>query len=97
MRIYPYPVLNGDVTLRILGVSLDGNKVVPEFIDEDRQTIGISAIGNTRWETLSFSVRVDGPVSELSIAEGPWAEVTAVATANCKRSNTRVTIALVPE
>lgn len=97
MRIYPYPVLNGDVTLRIGGVALDGNNVVPEFVDQERQTIGISSIGNTRWETLSFNVRVDGPVSELSIADGPWINVTAVVTANCKRSNTRVSVRLEPE
>src|SRR4051794_3556601 len=97
MRIYPYPVLNGDVTLRIGGVMLDGNNVVPDFVDQDRQTIGVSTIGNSRWETLSFNVRVDGPVSELSISDGPWTNVTAVVTANCKRSNTRVSIPLEPE
>ena len=97
MRIYPYPVLNGDVTLRIGGVALDGNTVMLEFVDQERRTIGISAIGNTRWETLAFTVRVDGPVSEVSIADGPWTNVTAVVTANCKRSNTRVTVALEAE
>jgi hypothetical protein len=36
-------------------------------------------------------------VSELSIADGPWTNVTAVVMANCKRSNTRVSIALEAE
>jgi len=92
MRIYPYPVLNGDVTLRIGGVALDSNTVVPEFVDQERRTIGISSIGNTRWGTLTFGVRVDGPVSELAIPDGPWTNVTAVVTANCGRSNTRVSV-----
>ena len=92
MRIYPYPVLNGDVTLRIGGVALDSNTVIPEFVDQERRTIGISSIGNTRWKTLSFTVRVDGPVSELAIPDGPWTDVTAVVTANCGRSNTRVPV-----
>src|SRR5262245_37113521 len=97
MRIYPYPVLNGDVTLRIGSVALDGNNIVPGFVDPDRRTIGIRAIGNSRWETLSFDVRVDGPVSELSIPGAPWTSVTAVVTANCKRSNTRVAVPLAAE
>lgn len=94
VRIYPYTTLNGDVTLRIGGVTLDGNSVVPDFIDQERRTIGISAIGNSRWETLSFTVCVDGPVSELSITDGPWTNVDAVVVANCPRSNTRVSVPL---
>lgn len=96
MRIYPYSVLNGDVKLRIEKVALDGNSVIPAFIDEERRVIGIKAIGSTQWETLSFQVRVEGPSSELS-GGSQWANVRAVATANCGRSNTRVTIPLQPK
>ncbi|MHC6214328.1 hypothetical protein [Rhodococcus ruber] len=92
MRLYPYPTLNGDVMLRIKPVALDGNSVIPDFIDQERRSIGISAIGSTRWKTLSFTVRVEGPLSELSIADGHWTNVTAVVTANCKRSNMRVSL-----
>ena len=97
MRIYPYQVLNGDVKLRIGGVALDGSSVLPAFVDPDRRTIGIKTISNTRWETLSFTFVVDGPASELSIAGGIWTNVTAIVTANCPLSNTRVSVPISAE
>jgi hypothetical protein len=96
MRIYPYDVLNGDVKLKIAEVALDGNPIIPAFIDEERRTIGIREIGSTQWESLSFRVRVEGPSSELSLAS-QWTNVAVLVKANCKRSNTRVVIAAKPD
>jgi hypothetical protein len=96
MRIYPYGVLNGDVKLRIEKVALDGNPVIPQFIDDERRIIGIKQIGSTQWGTLSFRIFVDGPSSELS-ATTQWTNVEAVVSANCGPSNTRVAIPLQPK
>lgn len=95
-RIYPYQPLNGDVKLSIKKTALDGNPVIPGFIDDERRIIGIKNIESSQWATLSFEISLEGPGSELS-ASTQWTNVEALASANCGPSNTRLAIPLHPK
>ncbi|MFE2142139.1 hypothetical protein ACFXA3_10370 [Streptomyces sp. NPDC059456] len=89
---FPYPVLFGDVTVRVLSARVDGDELPYTMISASDGTVALHRSGRDSWERARLRVAVDFPQGEL--AEGPWSDVVFLAVLSEKSTNARTTAVL---
>ncbi|MFG2295353.1 hypothetical protein [Streptomyces sp. NPDC048603] len=89
IRAFPYPVLFGDVAVRVLSVRVDGDELPYSMISPSGRTVALHQAGRGSWERARLRVAVTVPDSEL--ADGPWSDVVFLATLSEKATNARAT------
>ena len=95
--IYPYERLFGDVTIKLVGLRVDGEEAPEGSIDPDRQEVRLLDLERAEWEIAELKVVLTGPLTEL----GEWREKgilpAGFAVAHCGASNSRQALELEPD
>lgn len=94
-KLFPYPVLVGEVDLEIRQARLDDVPVEFSMISASQRTVALHEIERTSWQTAVLEVRARVPRRELD--SGPWTNVTYAAMLFERRTNVRTVFSLTPE
>ncbi|MER6776890.1 MULTISPECIES: hypothetical protein [unclassified Streptomyces] len=89
---FPYPILFGDVTAKVLSVEVDGDGLPYTMISAADRTVALHRAGREAWERARLRLVVDLPQREL--ADGPWTDVVFLAVLSEKSTNARTTAVL---
>ncbi|MBO3746191.1 hypothetical protein J5X84_08965 [Streptosporangiaceae bacterium NEAU-GS5] len=90
-RIFPYPVVVGDVSLEVAQVRLDDIALPYEMISTSERMVALHRIDRRDWRSARLSVQVRAPEREL---EGPWSGISCMALLAERRTNTRTAVRL---
>jgi hypothetical protein len=88
MRVLPYRVVFGEISLTVEAARLDGVAVPYELVSGRRQVVALHHVERGDWWSAVLSVVVKGPESELS--SGPWSNMACLATLTERRTKAHV-------
>ncbi len=92
--VFPYPTLLGDVECDVVSVSVDGKPLPYTKVSAAEHVVALYESGRAGWEEAVLDLRATLPTRELT--EGPWQDVTCLATLTEKATNARATARLTP-
>lgn len=86
-KVFPYPVLAGDVTLRVTETVVDNTSLAISLMNDAERVIALQELKTTKrsWEEVRIRVEVRADESEL--AEGPWTSPVCIATVSNRRTH----------
>ncbi|GAA0933845.1 hypothetical protein [Nonomuraea longicatena] len=88
MRVLPYRVVLGEISLTVEAARLDGLAVPYELVSGRRHVVALHHVERADWWSAVLSVVVEGPESELS--SGPWSNMACLATLTERRTRAHV-------
>ncbi|MGW2216993.1 hypothetical protein ACWCSD_18570 [Nonomuraea sp. NPDC001684] len=92
MRISPYPVVIGDVSLEVREARLDDFPLPYNMISKSQRVVALNQIERSDWTTARLGVRVRTPEHELN--SGPWFRIECLTVLSERRTNVRLAIPL---
>jgi hypothetical protein len=92
--VFPYPTLLGDVECDVVSVSVDGKPLSYTNVSVNERVVALHQSGRAGWGEAILDLRATLPAKELT--EGPWQDVTCLATLTEKATNARATARLTP-
>ncbi|SFW54885.1 hypothetical protein [Amycolatopsis australiensis] len=85
--VFPYPTLFGAVDLEVVSVSMDGRDLPYARISKAERTVALHQAGRAEWDVARIQLKAVLPDQELE--DGPWSEVTCLATLSESATNAR--------
>jgi hypothetical protein len=93
---YPYDTLFGDVASRLLRVTVDGDPLPSNLVDEDRHEIRLLDAERRDWHTVEMEVEIVGPAADVQEFIDAGADPKAVAILQSGPTNARLSVPLAP-
>ena len=81
MRVlFPYPILVGDVELKITDAKVDGLPIPTDLLERERRMVSVNAAERQKWDVATLQIEAVGPQTEIKerIAEGLVPKALAV-------------------
>lgn len=94
--IYPYQVLFGDVTSRLLGATVDGDPVPTSLVDSDLHQVHLVDSERSDWEVLELELEVVAPATEIEELIQASQQPRAAAILQSGPANSRQAIEMAP-
>jgi hypothetical protein len=85
-KIFPYPVLVGDVGLRVVSTVVDGTPLALNLMNQTERVVALQELTRTKRGWNEIQLRLEAKVDERELTAGPWRTPVCVATVSNRRT-----------